>query len=130
MTKLSIEERLQIIREIYLVIGHNDTVLDTNTPKIDNFYLTRAILEDKVYLCNNKQRLVGILKKSPVWAKVLPFIENNDNSCARKGCSCGKYSHTGPKEACVSSKYKRDKITRKWIGTKCSCPGFVKKKFE
>jgi hypothetical protein len=129
MSQLTIEERLQIVREVYLVIGNNKTVLTTNTPKIDSFFLTKAILEDKVYSCNNKHRLIGVLKKSPVWPKILPFIKNNDFHCARKGCSCPSYEHTGCENECLNTKRKWNAATKKYDRIPCKCPKFVRRTF-
>ena len=129
MTNLSIEERLQIIREIYLVVGHNLKITKANGPRIDFFHLTGAILENNVYECHTTQRLIGALKKSPVWKKILPFIHNQDDSCGHKGCRCREQLHSGKNKACTGSHYKLNRTTYKYTRVQCECPHYIRKEF-
>lgn len=125
-TGMTIEERLQIVREVFMVIGHHKDIVSAESPKADSFYLVRAIVEDGTYSCTAKQRLIGILKKSPAWVRVRPFVKNDDTSCGRKGCQCSKYLHgNGP---CIGSHHKL--VSGKYTTIKCTCMGFIQKDFR
>lgn len=129
MTGQSIEERLQVVREIFLVTTHNKSVYSADTAKSDIYCLVAAILEDKDFSCNSKQRCVQVLKKSPVWEKVKPFLVNNDNSCARGKCHCGSYAHTKGKGKCSGNHYKRTGGSGGWKQVPCECQGFIAREF-
>jgi hypothetical protein len=121
---MTLEARLQIIRNLFLATVNNDRVLGASTPKEELFYLVKAILEEKVYASTNRNTLIQVLKKSPVWQEVLPFLQNSDVACGRKGCQCHKYYHKdGP---CTGHHYGRKSP---YLRTACICPGFMQKEF-
>jgi hypothetical protein len=118
-----IEARLQLVRELYLVIGNNQRIKDATNPKADSYWITRAILFDEVYATDNRCTLIKVLKKSPIWEKLQPFLKNSDTSCARKGCSAREEHHIAGR--CIGT----------WCGTwprpadfQCACKEFIPKK--
>lgn len=123
-TGLSTEERLQIIHEVYLVIAHSSRVVCANSPKVDAFWLVRAILEDTVIPCTTKQALYSVLRKSPVWGKIRPFLKYNNTNCGRKGCQCYEFEHSGQNKSCTGHHWKGN------VKTLCKCPGYIKKDFK
>lgn len=121
--------RLDIVQELYLAVGYQTRVTGCPSALSDFFQLTRAILNDQVFATRSNGRLMGFLKKTPVWKRLLPFLSNNEGVCARKGCRCGEYAHTGPNTSCVSTHYKHQ-IANGWKIVPCTCPGFIKKEFK
>lgn len=126
-TGIPIEDRLQLIREIFMVVGHQEFILEAAGPKIDSFHLTQAILEDTTFGCTTRQRLIGALKKSPLWERVKPFLTNDDRSCGVKGCQHRSYYHANKVGPCSKSiqVYNSHNVTTHV----CECQGFKQKSF-
>lgn len=132
-----IEARLDLVREIYMAVGHNKKIERADSPKIDMFYLVKAILEDgPQFSCTARQTLIGTLRKTAVWPKVRPFLVNGDKSCGRKGCGHSTYYHDiGTDKSCskVTTRYSNTVWPVKPIvisQTPCNCTGFVAKEFK
>ena len=127
-TNLPLESRLAVVHEIFLVVGRNSRICDHYRSHTSVFNLVLTILEDGVYDCTARESLISVLKKSPVWEKVKPFLKNDDPGCARKGCNCHYVDHEGNTGKCSGTHY------GKWDGSKydmkkCTCPQYVKKTF-
>jgi len=129
-TGLTIEARLQIMHEVMLVVEQSDKVHSTDSPKADLFWVLRAVHTDgEPYRCSTKQLLIGTLRKSPVWTKILPFLEYNDTSCGRPKCQHGDYEHTKRTGKCTGKVYTSG---QKYHGptVPCTCQGFIQKDFK
>jgi hypothetical protein len=128
-TGLSLEERLQIIHEVLLVVEENAKVRGAASPKMDLFWILRAIHQDGApYRCTTRQILVAALRKSPVWMKVKPFLQYAERICARKGCHCDASQHQDNTGKCGGYHY-----VGQWSNgnrIECQCPGFIQKDFK
>lgn len=121
---LSIDRRLQIIHEIYLVIIENDEVKSADTPKVDSYWLIRAIIQDRTYGINTRTLLYRVLKKSPVWQSVQPFLCNVDTSCKNKQCEHSPEKHIDG--ACTGRRYTGyNAVTKESVYVSCDCKSYV-----
>ena len=128
-TKLSVSERQQIIYEILLVAMGSNRVMGANSPKVDLFWILKAVLTDgKPYKCTTKQTMISALRKSPVWSKVRPFLEYGDSKCDRKGCQCGAWQHESGTGKCNGHHYVDGYTSASKVP--CQCLGFIPKDFK
>lgn len=141
-TNLPLEERLGIVHELILATIHNNDVLLTDNACRDAFYLIGAIIEDTKHPSTNHTKLIVALKRTPVWQRVLPFLDNEDSKCARKGCGCGSWCHTKGKK-CTGEKlvklaagekppkgWRQQRWAEEYYYRPCECPGFVQREFK
>lgn len=130
-TGWSLEARLALLHECWLAAGHEEKVQEADGPHKDWFFLSQAILDDTTFECTARQRLIGQLKKTAVWAKVLPFLTNGDGKCAT--CQHSKYSHgryghaAGTKRCNYRSTIYNHQTHSTVYGPTCTCTQFVVK---
>lgn len=122
MTNLSTEDRLQLVYELFLVVGNHPKVLEADAPKRDTFSLSNAIIRGETFPISSNQTLLRVIKKSPVWEKIKPFLRCIDSECASKGCKHSSYWHTD-KNGCEKSNYRITPSPR------CGCRKFIQKVF-
>lgn len=125
MPELTLEERLQLVNELFLAVGDNERVKQAASPQAHVYWLVRAILRNTTHPCNRKETLVQVLKKSPLWDKIYPFLCNDSYACGRKGCGCGAYVHTDNIGVCKG--YHVDYSKAPYPTTKCNCQGYIVK---
>lgn len=129
-TGLSLEARLQIMHEIMLVVERNDKIHGADSPKVDLFWVLRAIhMDGEPFGCSTKQLLINTLRKSPVWPKVKPFLRYNDTTCGRPKCQHWSYEHKKDTGKCNGKIYTSG---QKYVGptVPCPCQEFVQKDFK
>lgn len=93
MDKIPKEAKMDLIYEIMLAVGNDKYVTKATGARADFFGLIRAIVCDEKFPCTTHQRLIGALKKTAVWQKVLPFLESRDRRC--KVCGHHDSRHGG-----------------------------------
>lgn len=128
-TKLSVLERQQIIYEILLVAMGSSRVINANSPKVDLFWVLKTVLTGGApFRCTTKQTMISVLRKSPVWSKVKPFLEYSDSTCDRKGCQCGEWIHESGTGKCNGHHYVNGYSLANKVP--CQCLEFIPKDFK
>ena len=124
-----LEARIALLHECWLAAGHEPKIIEADGARADWFGVTTAILDDTTFKCTTHQRLIGQLKKTAVWPKVLPFLTNGDGKCATCGhhdTNHGGYGHNRGTTRCTHTSHT-------WInghstpGVACECQKFVVK---
>lgn len=125
MTNLTIEDRLQLVQNLYRVISFNKQITDASSPQADSYWITRAILNDTIYSINVRSLMVRVLKKSPVWNDIKQFLENSDSMCGTKGCKGYPHEHKKGTGACTAGGHWRSYADDK--KTPCHCEKYTRR---